>query len=151
ERTYAKPIVEAMETADDCKAAAPRREKVDAATTAWWLLAAAVVVIFVLCVSQKIKTDELRNEIFDLTVENTRLESSKKSLSKKLNDSLINAQNLKKTVDYFEQVAVFVTEEGTKYHRYDCQYMDGKSFWTYNPSAAKSRGYEPCNVCKPPK
>lgn len=53
-------------------------------------------------------------------------------------------------LDFWEEFAVIVTSEGEKYHRYSCQYVEGKSFWIYNVEAAISRGYDPCLVCDPP-
>lgn len=52
---------------------------------------------------------------------------------------------------FLDNYIVLVTESGQKYHRYDCQYVEGKSFRAYNYSAAKSRGYTACSVCNPPQ
>ena len=46
---------------------------------------------------------------------------------------------------------MFVTGHGEKYHKYDCQYMQGKEYWILNISAAQGKGYEPCSKCFPEK
>ncbi len=44
---------------------------------------------------------------------------------------------------------VYVTRTGEKYHRPGCQYLS-KSCSPLGLSLAKSRGYSPCSICRPP-
>ena len=44
---------------------------------------------------------------------------------------------------------VYVTRTGEKYHRPGCQYLS-KSCIPLDLSLAKSRGYTPCSICRPP-
>lgn len=41
---------------------------------------------------------------------------------------------------------VYITDTGSKYHRYGCQYLR-QSCHSISLSDAKSQGYEPCSVC----
>ena len=43
--------------------------------------------------------------------------------------------------------AVFVTEHGEKYHRFECQYMRNSRCWIYNVEAAQGKGFDACSVC----
>jgi hypothetical protein len=47
-------------------------------------------------------------------------------------------------------VYVYITKTGKKYHRSGCRYLK-KSRKKVKLSWAKSHGYKPCKVCKPPK
>lgn len=53
-------------------------------------------------------------------------------------------------LDFWESSAVIITETGSKYHTYGCQYVNYDSFMIYNVAAAVAYGYEPCSVCNPP-
>jgi len=44
---------------------------------------------------------------------------------------------------------VYVTEQGKKYHVKNCRLKHGSKGMKL--SEAKSKGYKPCAVCKPPK
>lgn len=44
---------------------------------------------------------------------------------------------------------VYVTEHGKKYHVKECRLKHGSSGIAL--SEAKAKGYEPCEVCKPPQ
>lgn len=48
-----------------------------------------------------------------------------------------------------QQVTVYVTKSGAKYHRSSCQFLS-KSKISISLAAAKAR-YGPCSVCKPPQ
>ncbi len=48
-----------------------------------------------------------------------------------------------------EDVIVYVTETGTKYHRSGCQYLS-QSKIAITLNEAKRKGYEPCSKCNPP-
>lgn len=45
---------------------------------------------------------------------------------------------------------VYITEYGEKYHRSSCQYLSKSKIQTTVKKALQS-GYEPCNICNPPK
>lgn len=45
---------------------------------------------------------------------------------------------------------VYITKTGTKYHRSGCRYL-AHSKIKKTLKWAKSHGYDPCKVCKPPK
>lgn len=49
-----------------------------------------------------------------------------------------------------DDVTVYITNTGKKYHRDGCRYLT-KSKIPVSLSEAKARGYEPCSVCKPPR
>ena len=44
---------------------------------------------------------------------------------------------------------VYITKTGKKYHIESCRYLSQSSF-EIKLSDAKTRGYDPCSVCKPP-
>jgi endonuclease YncB( thermonuclease family) len=52
--------------------------------------------------------------------------------------------------DAAEDVLVYVTEHGRKYHRKDCQYVR-KGARAVTLKEAKARGCSPCSKCKPPE
>ncbi|MDQ1274037.1 MAG: competence protein ComEC [Planctomycetota bacterium] len=45
---------------------------------------------------------------------------------------------------------VYITDTGSKYHRDGCRYLS-KSKIAISLDEAKSQGYTPCSVCKPPQ
>jgi hypothetical protein len=49
-----------------------------------------------------------------------------------------------------QEVTVYVTKSGTKYHRAICRHL-AKSKVPISLKDAKARGYTPCRVCKPPE
>lgn len=80
---------------------------------------------------------ELREEVTDIN-------NSLRSLSHRLEEVLPEYY-------FYHDGAVIVTEYGTKYHTYGCQYLDGKTYWIYNVELAIYEGYTPCSVCNPPR
>jgi hypothetical protein len=54
-----------------------------------------------------------------------------------------------KTTDTKAQT-VYVTRTGKKYHRDGCQYLKSSRI-PMSLKDAKSKGYSPCSVCKPPQ
>ena len=48
-----------------------------------------------------------------------------------------------------EEVTVYVTKTGTKYHRESCRHLS-KSKIQISLKDAKAKGYTACKVCKPP-
>jgi len=79
---------------------------------------------------------ELREELTDMN-------NSLRPLSSRLEEVLPEYY-------FYHDGAVIVTEYGTKYHTYGCQYLDGKTYWIYNVELAVYEGYTPCSVCNPP-
>ena len=49
-----------------------------------------------------------------------------------------------------QEIIVYVTRTGSKYHRGDCQYLS-KSKIPMKLKDAKAKGYEPCKICRPPE
>jgi len=47
-------------------------------------------------------------------------------------------------------ITVYITKTGTKYHRADCEWV-ARSKIPISLKDAKSKGYEPCGACDPPK
>ena len=108
-------------------------------------------VVSALFIQEQNKSIELQNQIYELDSEMSRLEKQY-SMVKNARDNVIKTRDLmKEELDFWQNHAVIVTEYGEKYHTFGCQYIKGSSFWIYNSEAAKSKGYEPCSVCKPPK
>ena len=52
--------------------------------------------------------------------------------------------------DLLADPTVYVTDSGKKYHTSGCRYLK-KSKHAIKLSKAKSQGYTPCKVCKPPR
>ncbi|MCL6548970.1 MAG: hypothetical protein K6T30_08675 [Alicyclobacillus sp.] len=49
-----------------------------------------------------------------------------------------------------QDITVYVTNTGTKYHREGCRYLS-QSCIPISLADAKARGYTPCSVCNPPR
>ena len=49
--------------------------------------------------------------------------------------------------EFFHDYAVVVTENGTKYHHYNCQHVRNSNFFIYNIEYAIGKGYQPCEDC----
>jgi hypothetical protein len=49
-----------------------------------------------------------------------------------------------------QEVTVYVTKSGTKYHRATCRHL-AKSKVPISLKDAKAKGYTACRVCKPPE
>lgn len=49
-----------------------------------------------------------------------------------------------------EEVTVYITRTGKKYHRGTCRYLS-RSKIPVSLENAKARGYGPCSVCSPPR
>jgi hypothetical protein len=47
-------------------------------------------------------------------------------------------------------VTVYITETGSSYHRAGCRYLSQSSI-AISLQNAKTQGYAPCSVCKPPE
>lgn len=62
------------------------------------------------------------------------------------NSTQINTSIIDSDVD--SELIVFVTEYGTKYHRSDCRYIEGKDNLTeFSINDAENAGYSPCKIC----
>ena len=86
-----------------------------------------------------------------LVQDNKQLQNSIEEQKEIVNDKNDQINSLKSEIRFYENNAVFVTGQGEKYHKYDCQYMQGKEYWILNISAAQGKGYEPCSKCFPEK
>ncbi|MDY4080139.1 MAG: hypothetical protein SOY97_00760 [Candidatus Metalachnospira sp.] len=86
-----------------------------------------------------------------LVQDNKQLQNSIEEQKEIVNDKNDQINSLKSEIRFYENNAVFVTGHGEKYHKYDCQYMQGKEYWILNISAAQGKGYEPCSKCFPEK
>lgn len=114
------------------------------------------------------RINELSVEIESLSEENRKAESENSSLkddnsslkaensSLDVKNRLLSTDNIRLTIqnsDYYSKAwfldtyIVLVTTTGSKYHRYDCQYVKDSSFYAFNIETAQVRGYEPCSVC----
>jgi hypothetical protein len=49
-----------------------------------------------------------------------------------------------------KEQTVYVTRTGKKYHRAGCRYLSHSSI-PISLKDAQARGYEPCEVCRPPE
>ena len=49
-----------------------------------------------------------------------------------------------------QEVTVYITKSGKKYHRSTCSYLS-KSKTAISLKDAKAQGYTPCSRCKPPQ
>ena len=78
---------------------------------------------------------------------NKKLESEINRKNVEFQDSQTKIRDLEEDLDFYENNAVIVTENGEKYHKYNCQYIQGKSYYIYNVEAAQAYGYSPCEVC----
>ncbi len=89
-----------------------------------------------------------------LGLANRNLLEEKRNLNKYINtkDNMISKrdekiQSLNESLYFYENNAVIVPVNDTKYHKYGCSYIYGKSYYIYNIEAAKGYGYEPCPEC----
>lgn len=64
--------------------------------------------------------------------------------SKQQREASYSGQVITRSVDY----TVYITETGSKYHRWGCQYLR-ESCYYISLSDAIARGYTACSVCKP--
>lgn len=65
-------------------------------------------------------------------------------ISKNLRNRIKTNSSPQVTYDY----TVYVTDTGSKYHRYGCRYLKDSCF-PMSLSDAKANGYTPCSVCSP--
>ncbi len=56
-------------------------------------------------------------------------------------------KKIKNEYNFFHKYAVIVTKTGKRYHKYDCYHIKDRTFYIYNISMAKSKGYTPCLDC----
>lgn len=106
---------------------------------------------------QKAQVAELATTVDSLQTENSALELQRSRAAYRANQltnekSKLNAEisRLQDENDFWSSYAVLVVQEGRRYHTYGCPHIRGKSFWIYNVSAARERGYTPCLDCNPP-
>lgn len=106
------------------------------------VLAVALIISAVSIIALIANLHNAEKEFSDLNSKYETLRDSRASLISELN----SAEN---DLIYLSTNAVFVTTTGSKYHRYDCHYLDGSNFWIYNVELAEYKGYEPCSQCWP--
>lgn len=111
-----------------------------------FLCAAVVGVILFVYLSEN-QNSALEERIEQLEIQIEDKNKTIESLRKKNNDLSAKVNKYEDAYNFYYNYAVLVTESGEKYHRYDCQYVQGRSFWIYNIDAAKGMGYEPCSAC----
>ena len=104
------------------------------------VLAVALIISAVSIIALIANLHNAEQELSDLNSKYETLLDYKESLISELN----SAEN---DLIYLSTNAVFVTTTGSKYHRYDCHYLDGSYFWIYNIELAKYKGYKPCSEC----
>ena len=56
-------------------------------------------------------------------------------------------ESISEEYEFFHNAAVIVTTTGSKYHRYDCHYVENSDIYIYNIENAKYKGYTPCSDC----
>lgn len=84
---------------------------------------------------------------YDKGVSDTEADS-KEEMYKNNADVLIEqVSRYEEYLTFFLDNAVFVTEHGEKYHRFQCQYIRNSTYWIYNVEAAQSHGFDACSVC----
>lgn len=83
---------------------------------------------------KKIKTRDTR--ILSLQREVTNLEAYKN-----------RTQSNERELHFYEQYCAIIVEGSKQYHTYGCEVINGKSFWMYNLTTAKDRGYSACSKC----
>lgn len=70
------------------------------------------------------------------------------SASHEYNDSLKKEKEVLFDAYLFYRFnSAIVTRTGSKYHRFDCHYVEGREFYIYNTELAEAKGYEPCSYC----
>lgn len=106
------------------------------------VLAVALIISAISITALIANLHNAEKEFSDLNSKYETLRDSRASLISELN----SAEN---DLIYLSTNAVFVTTTGSKYHRYDCHYLDGSNFWIYNVELAEYKGYEPCSQCWP--
>jgi len=68
-----------------------------------------------------------------------------------INETVLNeTEEVIKPVESIEEIMVYVTKTGQKYHTVDCSYLK-KTPDEIDLAEALERGYEPCSRCNPPQ
>ena len=118
-----------------------------------FLLADCIFILY----SEGTKNIELQEKIESLEYDNrilqARLEIKEKAMEtteQELIDLSSEYADSWAELNFWENNAVLVTENGGKYHRKDCEYVKDRTFWIYNVENAIYKGYGPCSVCDPP-
>ncbi len=79
----------------------------------------------------------------------TDLNKSVDDLTDKYYDLLLENFDQGEKLDFYEEHAVVVADDGTNiYHTYGCSYLDTSYFWIYNTEAAIGQGFKPCPHCQ---
>ena len=121
------------------------------------LLIMLIAALFAAAYAYQVQRDELKEakeQVETLTSEKAQLVSEKDDLNSRISyledsndrittDALRDAAEL----DFWQQYAVIVTEEGKKYHHYGCGHIEGRDFYILNIDEAEAEGYTPCLDC----
>ena len=143
-----------------------------AAMTFGILFVVSVIACIILYYDNFLLQAESANQISVLQEENEKLRSNyeyqlslrndtekeNKELKEEISDIRDNIDLLGSRLEevlpeyyFYHNGAVMITETGSKYHRYGCQYVEGRTYWIYNVELAIYEGYTPCSVCNPPR
>lgn len=143
---------------NEAKEEVPKKKK---SSKIWILFILVFVFIIAFCIfmlySEGTKNFELQRKIESLEYDNRILqarieikERAYQEINNQLNTVKEEYSNAQSGLNFWEENAVLVTENGGKYHRRNCQYVKDRTFWIYNVENAIYKGYGPCSVCNPP-
>ena len=79
----------------------------------------------------------------------TKQKEEKQSPNPKTSTAASSSGNSTTTSQGTQTATVYVTDTGSKYHRYGCRYLR-ESCHARTLSQAKGQGYTACSVCNPP-
>ena len=65
-------------------------------------------------------------------------------------ESITTITTTQTTISNPNQITVYITDTGTKYHKSDCKYLK-KSSTSISLQEAISQNYKPCSKCNPPE
>lgn len=120
----------------------------------WVIFLAISIFFFVDCIfilySEGTRNIQLQEKIESLEYDNKILQARIETTKQELVDLSSEYADSWAELNFWENNAVLVTENGGKYHRKDCQYVKDRTFWIYNVENAIYKGYSPCSVCNPP-
>lgn len=96
-------------------------------------------------IGEKCNKEENEIKVYKSEAKDNKIETEPKTISEPSSKPEVK----KKSYDD-DEITVYITKTGSKYHLTGCQYLR-KSCIPINLAQAKARGYTPCKVCKPPK
>lgn len=96
-----------------------------------------------------IKIYKLQHEIGICETSISRKKDKISSLEAEIEELKEKNNDLQGKANFLDNYIVFVVDNGEKYHSYNCTHFKNcKTYRAYNIEAAKSKGYEPCKVCR---